>query len=405
MLGFTAMMYAMVKKVVIPPSTSRPGVEPASQMRNQRSRQSFARALPSLRPSGSLSRTPGPVSGLRLRSGHGTRCAAQIAWPGVLRSAGLRARLAGVGLRRPQEGKEWTLEEPRSFFVAVQGTRLRLLEWGEPGRPPVLMVHGMRAHAHWFAPVAPALRGRFRVLSLDLRGHGESAQTPPYGPLVYAEDLQALVEALDLRELVLLGHSMGGGVALRAAPQIAERLRALVLVDSNIGGPTPPWYGEGPGGSGGADLEERWAARQRQRAGQSPRVYPTAEEALSRFRLLPGDTVVAPELLRYLAEHAIRELPDGGFTWRFAPDLQGGMPRTLPASELAAIRCPVLLIYGERSPIASRVSVERVLALFHGASTRAIERIPGAHHHVFLDQPEAFNRALLQHLNSEAFQP
>jgi pimeloyl-ACP methyl ester carboxylesterase len=288
--------------------------------------------------------------------------------------------------------------EPRSFFVSVRGTELRLLEWGRPEHPPVLLIHGMRAHAHWFVPVAPALMDRFRVLSVDLRGHGHSAQTPPYGHGVFAEDVCALVEALDLRDLVLVGHSMGGGVAFRAAPQLAPRLRALVLVDSTLGARMPPWYGEGSPGPGGVDAPA--APRRWQRPRQSPRVYSSAEQAVSRFRLLPGDTVIAPALLRYLAEHAIREIPDGGFTWRFAPEMQGDMPRALPASEIAKIQCPVLLIYGELSPMAGRVSAERALELFSGASSRAHEKIAGAHHHVFLDQPDAFNRVLLQHLGA-----
>ncbi len=292
--------------------------------------------------------------------------------------------------------------EPRSLFVPVNGTELRLLEWGRPDRPPALLVHGMRAHAHWFVTVAPALVDRFRVLSVDLRGHGHSAQTPPYGHGVFAQDVQALVEALDLRDLLLLGHSMGGGVALRAAPALAERLRALVLVDSNLGARMPPWYGEGQGegeGNGGARNDPRppWA---RQRRSSELRVYASAEEAIARFRLLPGDTVVAPELLRTLAEHAIRPLPDGGFTWRFAPDMQGEMPRPLGAEEFARIRCPVLLINGELSPIAARVSPEQAMGMFTAARSRAVERIPGAYHHVFLDQPEAFNRVLLRHLHA-----
>lgn len=289
--------------------------------------------------------------------------------------------------------------EPRSFHVSVRGTELRVLEWGAREHPPVLLVHGMRAHAHWFVPVAPALLDRFRVLSVDLRGHGHSAQTPPYGHGVYAEDVCALVEALDLRDLVLLGHSMGGGVVFRAAPQLADRLRSLVLVDSNLGARMPPWYGEGKSAPSAAEAEAA-AQRWQQRARQGPRVYSSAEEAISRFRLLPGDTVVAPELLRYLAGHAIREIPDGGFTWRFAPDMQGDMPRPLAAAQIAKIQCAVLLVYGELSPIASRVSPDRALALFGHARSREMERIAGAHHHVFLDQPDAFNRVLLRHLDA-----
>jgi pimeloyl-ACP methyl ester carboxylesterase len=85
---------------------------------------------------------------------------------------------------------------PRSLHVDVNGTRLHVLEWGEASAPPVLLVHGMRAHARWFTPVGPALATRYRALAVDLRGHGESAHAPPYGIAVYADDVTALVNKL-----------------------------------------------------------------------------------------------------------------------------------------------------------------------------------------------------------------
>jgi len=296
---------------------------------------------------------------------------------------------------------EWGHIEPKSWHVAVRDTQLRVLEWGDPASPPILLVHGMRAHAHWFAPVAPALVDRFRVLSVDLRGHGHSDQTPPYGHLVFGEDVTALIETLDLRDLVLLGHSMGGGVALRSALKIQERLRALVLVDSNVGARMmpPPWYGEGQDLANLTPEQIAMLRRARGPRASEMKVYTSREEALGRFRLLPGDTVVSPTLLRYLAEHAIREIPDGGFTWRFAPDMQGEMPRPLEPEQTAHIECPVLLVYGELSPIAKRVSAERALEYFVGARSRAVEHVRGAHHHVFLDRPQDFNRMLSRHLD------
>jgi pimeloyl-ACP methyl ester carboxylesterase len=130
---------------------------------------------------------------------------------------------------------------PRSLRVRANGAELHLLEWGEPDAQPVLMIHGMRAHARWFTPVGPAVAAAgFRALSLDLRGHGQSGHTPPYGPAVYGDDAIALVDALALTRPILVGHSMGGGVAVRAAACLGARLRALVIVDSTLGPPPRP---------------------------------------------------------------------------------------------------------------------------------------------------------------------
>src|SRR5687767_14147500 len=138
------------------------------------------------------------------------------------------------------------------------------------------MIHGMRAHARWFTPVGPVVGERWRALSLDLRGHGESEHTPPYGHAVYGDDVRALVDALELDRPILVGHSMGGGVAVRAAASLGSRLRALLIVDSPLGPPPRP------------SLSPR---------ASDPPVELTAsefeswEEARARFKLRPGETV------------------------------------------------------------------------------------------------------------------
>jgi pimeloyl-ACP methyl ester carboxylesterase len=279
---------------------------------------------------------------------------------------------------------------PRSLRAAIAGATLHLLEWGDPEGRPILMVHGMRGHARWFTPVGPALAEGYRALSLDLRGHGESSHSPPYGPLTYADDVVALVDALKLDGLILIGHSMGGGVALRAADRLGERLAALVLVDSNLRGGPPP------------DVERAWRERA-ERTERGPRelsVFGTWEQARARFALRPGGTVASSELLDHLAHHALRELPEGGFAWRFDPNMQGfqRQPRPEPPDP-ARIRCPVGLIFGAESPIRQRIDLEALRGEFSGARFAELEIIDGAHHHVFLDRPAEFNRSLLAFLS------
>jgi esterase len=279
---------------------------------------------------------------------------------------------------------------PRSLRVAMGGATLHLLEWGDPEGRPVLMVHGMRGHARWFTPVGPALAQSYRALSLDLRGHGESSHSPPYGPLTYSDDVVALVDALKLDGLILVGHSMGGGVALRAAEQLGDRLSALVVVDSNFRGGPPP------------EMERVWRERMAARPERETRelsVFGSWDQARARFALRPGGTVASAELLDHLAHHALRELPEGGFVWRFDPSMQGfqRQPRPEPADP-GRITCPVGLIFGAESPIRQRLDIEAMRAEFRGARFTDLAIIDGAHHHVFLDRPAEFNRALLEFL-------
>ena len=271
----------------------------------------------------------------------------------------------------------------------MEGVTLHLLEWGDPEGRPVLLVHGMRGHARWFTPVGPALAQRYRALSLDLRGHGESSHSPPYGPHTYADDVVALIDALSLDGLILVGHSMGGGVTVRAAACLGDRLSALVLVDSNfIGGPPP---------EAERARRERLAARG-EREPRELSVFGSWEQARSRFALRPGSTVASGELLDHLAHHALRELPEGGYVWRFDPQLPSFPRGRFEPPDPSRITCPVGLIFGAESPIRQRIDLDTLRGGFTSARFTELEIIDGAHHHVFLDRPAEFNRALLAFL-------
>ena len=112
-----------------------------------------------------------------------------------------------------------------SHFVEANGTKLHYLDYGTAGERPMLCVHGGAAHAHWFDFVAPAFTRDHHVLALDLRGHGDSAWADPstYAWKSFADDIDAFVDKLDLRDFVLVGHSMGGMTVLSHARQFPHR--------------------------------------------------------------------------------------------------------------------------------------------------------------------------------------
>ncbi|MDG4756730.1 alpha/beta fold hydrolase [Micromonospora sp. WMMD710] len=116
-------------------------------------------------------------------------------------------------------------------YAEVNGLRL----WHESdgdGRPLVLL-HGGYGSGEMFAPIVPALRGRRRVITVDLQGHGRTADVDR--PLRYetmADDVAALLGLLGLATADVLGYSLGGGVALRTAIQHPALVRRLVLVST-----------------------------------------------------------------------------------------------------------------------------------------------------------------------------
>ena len=266
---------------------------------------------------------------------------------------------------------------PVDRFITVSDFTLHYLEWGTPTNPPLLLLHGGSAHAHWWDHIAGDLAREYRVVALDLRGHGDSTwMTPPaYEIEDYVADLEGAVAELGLASLSLLGHSLGGFIALTYASAHAEMLRALVVVD--IG------------------LRLRQSRRLRLLSRLPAPIYQDEADLLDRFRLLPTDTRATSALLRSLARHSVRSLEDGRLTLKFDRATLIREPRDL-AARLPRITCPALFLRGSDSQNLSATRLAELVALCpraHGLD------IPGAGHHVFLDNPAAFVGAVRSFLN------
>lgn len=101
--------------------------------------------------------------------------------------------------------------------------------------PTVLAVHGWSCRSDYWADQLDALSGRHRVVVPDLAGHGRSeASARPRTPARYAEDLEALMLERGLRQVVAMGHSMGGAVALELAARCPDRVVGVLLVDTFV---------------------------------------------------------------------------------------------------------------------------------------------------------------------------
>lgn len=267
-----------------------------------------------------------------------------------------------------------------SRTLTLNGLALHLLEWGAPGRPALCFLHGGSAHAHWFDGVAPAFAEGGHVVSLDQRGHGESAWPRPaaYATEDFAADLLALFDALGWSRAVLVGHSMGGHNAMSFAAWHPERVRGLVIVDSRPAIPV-----------------ER-LDRLRHRGRRALRLHPSLEAAVASFRLLPPETTADPALLRHLARMGLVER-DGGWVYRFDPDANRQRRPADSWNSLSRIAAPTLIVRGERSPVLPLEMAERMRAAIPRATLVAI---PGAYHHLVLDAHAAFRQVLTTFLRS-----
>lgn len=275
--------------------------------------------------------------------------------------------------------------ESKSVFIeADDGVRLHYYEWpADEGAPVVLLVHGRRAHANWFDAVAPELSPRYRCICPDLRGHGESEAKGPTDLKRYAQDLAMFVEKFRDERVALMAHSFAGRLAIMARQYYDAEPDLLVLADAPIF--RRPHH----------DLPE---------APMRPKQYPDAEFAISRFRLMPPNCSGSEELLLHIAEKSVKQNEDGTWGWRFD---EGATVRAygddFPDAEdlaMGAFDCPTLVLYGQYSDLISPEEAEATAEAFKNAE---LVGLGDTFHHLMLDRPKKFTRALLNFFGKHDF--
>ena len=120
----------------------------------------------------------------------------------------------------------------QSKFTEVQGIRLHYREWGEVGRPDLLLVHGWTNFSLSWLTVADYFQDRFHIIAPDLRGHGESDKPQTgYRLRDFAEDIRQLIENLELRRPAYVGHSWGGNIGTILASDSPALISRAFLED------------------------------------------------------------------------------------------------------------------------------------------------------------------------------
>jgi pimeloyl-ACP methyl ester carboxylesterase len=156
--------------------------------------------------------------------------------------------------------------------IVVNDCPIHYLAWGERGRRGILFVHGGGAHAHWWTHIAARYADRYRVAALDMSGHGDSGRRERYGLEGWTDEVMAVAADADMSgSPVIVGHSMGGFVAIVTAAVHSNSLAGVIVCDSPVTEPDP----------------EIDAARVGAAFGR-PRVYENRDEAMARFRTVPA---------------------------------------------------------------------------------------------------------------------
>jgi pimeloyl-ACP methyl ester carboxylesterase len=254
--------------------------------------------------------------------------------------------------------------------VDVDGCPVHFLAWGDPGRRGLVFVHGGGAHAHWWTHVASTFADEFRVVAVNLSGHGDSGHREVYALEQWTDEVMAAAEAGGVDgPPVVIGHSMGGFVTIVTAARHADGLGGAVICDSPVTEPDP----------------EIGAYQVRQAFG-APRTYPTLDDALGHFRTVPAQDHYLDYVVDHVARRSLRRV-DGGWRWKFDREVFAqfiGSMRSVAYPYLSEITCRLALLRSERGLVTRDIGESMYEKL--GRVTPVVE-IPEAGHHAMLDEP------------------
>lgn len=117
--------------------------------------------------------------------------------------------------------------------ISLANLTFHYREAGDPGLPPLILLHALGPDAQDWDEVSLALAERYHVFALDQRGHGKSARPGVYSFEAMRDDLKAFADALSLNRFTLIGHSMGGTVAYLFAERWPDQVEQLVIEDTS----------------------------------------------------------------------------------------------------------------------------------------------------------------------------
>jgi pimeloyl-ACP methyl ester carboxylesterase len=262
------------------------------------------------------------------------------------------------------------------FISSDDGLKLHSRVLGG-GNRTCLLVHGYGEGAYIWTQFGCLLGPSYKVVAIDLRGHGNSewSRSGNYGLDHYVRDTVRVIEALCEGRIFIIGHSLGGNIALHIAALNPERIAGLVVIDF------------------GPNLNPVARARARSALTEGKRAFDSIEEYA--FELKSRRPFLSTSVAHQIAKDSLRPCAYG-FELKFDPAVARlfGAAQSDDATSaiLADIRCPIFVVRGALSAILAPQAAERMVTLAKYGKLQTIQR---AGHAVVTDNPEEFSAAVL----------
>jgi pimeloyl-ACP methyl ester carboxylesterase len=262
-------------------------------------------------------------------------------------------------------------------FVNANGLRLHYIDYGNDGAPWIVCVHGLTANAHSFDALAGVLAAKYHVISVDVRGRGDSQWGPPteYLNQNYVTDLAKMLEELGIARASLVGTSMGGIISMMYAGGWPERVERLVVNDI------------------GPEIDPAGMARIASYVGEAPERFKDIGEVVKYYKEnYPQLAKLADSVVAEQVKWSVKPSSDGALAWKMDPNvrrpLRGGTAQQrfdlwVPYARIA---CPLLIVRGADSDILDRGTASRMCKVLKRAKT---VEVPGVGHAPSLMEPEA----------------
>lgn len=278
------------------------------------------------------------------------------------------------------------MTEPISRYYWSQRLKLHYAVWGDESNPPLLLIHGNRDHARTWDQVALELKREYCVYAVDLRGHGDSQWSvgSQYSLPEFVLDVAMLGRELNRNPLTVIGHSLGGAVALEYTGVFPQFVKKVVAVE----GLGPPLREPVSASS----RMRSWIGQMQEFDTRTPRRYASLQAATKR--MLEENPHLTLEMAQHLTLHGMRPNDDGTLSWKFDNYVRLHSPYEFNIAEAREIwnqiRCPTLLVRGSES-WASDPEQDGKATAFHNYKNVLVM---DAGHWVHHDQLDVFMRVV-----------